>query len=287
MKTTIIKRPLPPVVQYMRIALKKPKPPKDELVCEERARVARKNISINQQELRGYRQQCGFQNTGYLPFTYPFLLAFPLQSELFLSDAYPYAVMGLVHVRNIITQHKRIPVDATLDIDCTLIGPEKVYHGQHMTFYTRVFMGEELVWECRTVLLRRGRKHPDIAKEESLDTLENPQRTVDWEIPALTGVRYALLGKDINPIHLFGFTARAFGFKQPIAHGMWAKAKAMAPLESHIKDKAAEVVVDFKLPMYLPGKAQLGYNVEADKIDFSLVDPEDGKPYLNGRVRFL
>ena len=140
MNTTIIKRPLPPVVQYMRIALKKPKPPKDELVCEERARVARKNISINQQELRGYRQQCGFQNTGYLPFTYPFLLAFPLQSELFLSDAYPYAVMGLVHVRNIITQHKRIPVDATLNIDCTLIGPEKVYHGQHMPFYTRVFM---------------------------------------------------------------------------------------------------------------------------------------------------
>ena len=287
MKTKTITRPTPALIQYIRIALKNPKPPKEALVCEERARYSRNNVTVNKTELRGYREQCGFSDSGYLPFTYPFLLAFPLQSDLFLSDAYPHAVMGLVHVRNTITQHKRIPEDAVMNIDCTLIGPEPVYNGSEFTFYTRVFVKDELMWECRTYLLKRGKKNPELKKDAEFETLEAAGRSGDWEVPALTGVKYALLGKDINPIHLFPFTARAFGFKRPIAHGMWAKGRALASMESHIKDKAARVDVEFKLPIFLPGKARLGYNVGADGIDFSLTDPEEGKPYINGRVTYL
>ena len=32
---------------------------------------------------------------------------------------------------------------------------------------------------------------------------------------------------DVNPIHLSGLTAKAFGFKRAIAHGMWVKARAL------------------------------------------------------------
>ena len=287
MLTKEIKNPTPPVIQYIRIALKNPAKPKQELVCEERARFSRKNVRIDPSKLEEYRRQCGFEKSKYLPFTYPFLLTFPLQSALFLSDAYPHAVMGLVHIRNIITQHKQIPVDATLDTDCTLIGPEKVHNGELFTFYTRMHMDGELVWECRSVLLKRGKKNPDMEKAPTLDVLENPERIVDWEVPALTGVKYALLGRDINPIHLFPFTARAFGFKRPIAHGMWAKARAMASIESHLKGRPAEVTVDFKLPIFLPGQAQLGYNVRKDGVDFGLTDPEDGKPFLAGQVKYI
>lgn len=288
METTTLNHPLPAIVQYVRIALKNPGKPKAPLEYAERARVERKQIKVNPQELEEYRRQCGFQKSKTLPFTYPFLLAFPLQSHLFLSDAYPYAVMGLVHIRNVITQHKAIPNDATLDIDCTLLGPETVYHGELFTFHTRIFLEGELAWECRTVLLKRGKKNPELEKSPTLDIVDNPERIVDWEVPALTGVKYALLGRDINPIHLFPFTAKAFGFKRPIAHGMWAKARAMASIEPHLKGRAAEVTVDFKLPLFLPGAATLGFNVDAEGINFSLVDPEDNtKPYLNGQVRYL
>ncbi|MEK9765744.1 MAG: hypothetical protein VW274_04630 [Thalassolituus sp.] len=287
MQTKILKHPLPAVIQYIRIALKNPGKPKHELICEERARVVRNGVSINPQELEEYRRQCGFQKSCYVPFTYPFLMAFPLQSDLFLSDAYPYAVMGLVHIRNVVTQHKQIPEDAVLDMDCTLIGPEKVYHGELFTFYTRMFIKGELVWECRTVLLKRGKKNPELEKSETLDIVENPQRIVDWEVPALTGVKYALLGLSLNPIHLLPFTARAFGFKRPSAHGMWAKARAMASIEPHLKGRPAEVTVDFKLPIFLPGKARLGFSVEKDEINFGLTDPEEGKPYLAGQVKYL
>ena len=287
MQTKEIKTPIPALIQYIRIALKNPGKPKHELVCEERARFERKDVRINPNELEEYRRQCGFQKSRYLPMTYPFLLAFPLQSDLFLSDAYPYAVMGLVHIRNIITQHKQISVDASIDMDCTLIGPEKVYHGELFTFYTRMFVEGELAWECRTVLLKRGKKNPELEKSATLDIVEDPQRTVDWEVPALTGVKYALLGRDINPIHLLPFTARAFGFKRPIAHGMWAKARAMASIEPHLKGRPAEVTVDFKLPIFLPGRAELGFNVLPEGVDFGLTDPEEGKPYLAGQVRYL
>ena len=58
---------------------------------------------------------------------------------------------------------------------------------------------------------------------------------------------------DFNLIHIHAVTAKAFGFKQAIAHGMWSKAKALANLS--LPD-AYEADVWFKLPMYLPSKVE-------------------------------
>lgn len=40
-----------------------------------------------------------------------------------------------------------------------------------------------------------------------------------------TGLRFAAVVSDYNPIHLYPATAKLFGFKRPIAHGMFVAAK--------------------------------------------------------------
>ena len=49
------------------------------------------------------------------------------------------------------------------------------------------------------------------------------------------GRRYAAISGDYNPIHLGALSAKLFGFKQAIAHGMWSKARCLAALDAVIQ----------------------------------------------------
>jgi acyl dehydratase len=66
-------------------------------------------------------------------------------------------------------------------------------------------------------------------------------------VAADIGRRYAAVSGDRNPIHLYGMTAKAFGFPRQIAHGMWTKARCLAALQGRIPD-ALTVQVAFPTP---------------------------------------
>ncbi len=46
------------------------------------------------------------------------------------------------------------------------------------------------------------------------------------------GLRFARASGDFNPHHLFTWTAKMLGYKQPIAHGMWTIARCLAHMQS-------------------------------------------------------
>ena len=81
----------------------------------------------------------------------------------------------------------------------------------------------------------------------------SPAGGVEWRLPADLGREYAAVSGDHNPIHLYPLTAKAFGFQRQIAHGMWSKARCVAAFENRLPD-AATVEVEFKKPIFLPGK---------------------------------
>jgi acyl dehydratase len=59
----------------------------------------------------------------------------------------------------------------------------------------------------------------------------------EWSFPKDQGTRYAGVVNDYNPIHLYKFTANLFGFKKPIAHGMFVCGKAFTEaLEKGLAD---------------------------------------------------
>lgn len=73
-----------------------------------------------------------------------------------------------------------------------------------------------------------------------------------------TGLRFAAVVSDYNPIHMYTWSARLFGFKKPIAHGMFVAAKAFsaALTEWSRAGLATPIEIDFKFikPCFLPGR---------------------------------
>src|SRR3954447_111930 len=63
-----------------------------------------RDIGIDREHLAEYDRVCGFAVRDVLPPTYPHMVAFPLQMEIMTDASFPFAVIGLVHVRNVIEQ---------------------------------------------------------------------------------------------------------------------------------------------------------------------------------------
>ncbi|MFC4877717.1 MaoC/PaaZ C-terminal domain-containing protein [Microbulbifer halophilus] len=286
MSNTVELKSIPSTLSFYRRALtarKSGRVPGEE---SELGRVLLRGRRVDVAALRTYREVCGFRTGDGLPVTYPFVLAAPLHMELLVSDAFPLPVMGLVHVRNSITRHRAIGSAETLDIDCILTGPCPSARGLEFDLHTRVSAGRELVWEGVTTMLRRGRgsrvgRKSGAGRRPSEFT---PDSVIDWHIPANTGRRYARVSGDSNPIHLSALTAKPFGFRRAIAHGMWTKARSLAELECLLPDGPFRVSVDFKLPILLPGDVQFQYRREGDDIDFFVRGSAGRKPHLSGSL---
>ena len=154
---------------------------------------------------------------------------------------------------------------------------------------TEVHSGGEPVWEETSTFLRRGQP-AEGAVDEGLDLETVPSSGTQWRLGADLGRRYAAVSGDHNPIHLYGVTAKAFGFPRQIAHGMWTKARCLAALDGRYPD-AVRVDVAFKKPVLLPGTVAFGSRAvssgDARDWAFSLTSPKDGSPHLLGRTTAL
>ena len=105
-----------------------------------------------------------------------------------------------------------------------------------------------------------------------------------WRIPDDAGRRYAKVSGDVNPIHLSGLTAKAFGFKRAIAHGMWAKARALAALSGRLPG-AADVDVAFRKPLFLPSTVTLATEPVDGGWDLAVRNAGSGAEHVVGSVR--
>jgi acyl dehydratase len=245
-----------------------------------------RDVKIDRDNLVAYNRVCGFSQRETLPATYPFVLAFPLHMELMTSPEFPFAAMGMVHIRNSITQHRPITASETLTIMVRPANLRPHDKGLQFDFLTTLTSGNEVVWESASTMLRRGggsggESKPAAGKPAA--PVSAP--VVQWTIPGDTGRRYGAVSGDRNPIHLYAFTAKLFGFPRAIAHGMWTKARCLAALESRLPN-AFTVDVQFKLPVLLPAKVAFHSDAQPDGgIAFSVSDSRSGKPHLAGTIR--
>ena len=245
---------------------------------------------IDADRVSNYNSVCGFRNGPTLPITYPHMLAFPLHMELMTASAFPFALLGLVHVRNNIIQHRPIATTETLDIYCRTGALYAAGKGLEFEIISEVRSGDDIVWESTSTNLSRC-KVPDgltpSPKKEDLST--DSWTTEKWQVASDTGRRYAGVSGDINPIHLYPLTARLFGFPRHIAHGMWIKAHCIAELESRFGafEGKTGVQVQFKTPLHLPDTVCFSHDPVNQGYAFKVADKNNEKPHLAGRVLSL
>jgi acyl dehydratase len=213
------------------------------------------------------------------------MLAFPLQMELMTDSAFPFPVIGLVHVRNEIEQVRPIRDDEKLEVRVHAGELEPHAKGTQFVLHSEASVGGEPVWISRSTYLRKGGGSGNGADRSRAD--EKPREPDDpnavWDVPDDIGRRYARVSGDSNPIHLRRSTALAFGMSRPIAHGMWTKARCLAALEGELPD-AFTVDVAFKLPVQLPAKVAFRTWQQGAGRGFSLRDQKSGKPHIAGSV---
>lgn len=250
------------------------------------------SLAIDEHNLKEYRKICGFINDGRVPPTYFAVLSQTLQMNMMAKPDFPFAMLGLVHIENSVTQHRIIYDSETVALTVRLDNLKAHDKGQQFDFITTVTIDDELVWEgVSTYLSRQKKTAEERARAKSIEELQ-PRLEADenhWaeliNIPEDIGRRYAFVSGDFNLIHLHPLSARAFGFPRAIAHGMWSKAASIA--QFHDLPKAYRVDVSFKTPIFLPSKIDFVARAETDGRQFALYAAGTDKPHLLGRITFL
>ena len=279
-------------------------------------------VRVDADHLAGYARVCGFGVRDELPPTYPHVLAFPLAMQLMTDRAFPFPMIGLVHVANTITVARPLRLDEPFALRVRVVDLRPHERGRQFDVIQEATAGGEPVWRDVSTYLRRGgpsgpsggpsggssggptggpsgRSTGGVSAAGGGSGGPRPQaRSADgrpadpplqapaavWRVGEDIGRRYAAVSGDRNPIHLHAFAARAFGFPRAIAHGMWTKARCIAALEGRLP-AAYTVTVAFKLPVLLPAKVAFGAENAGDLgWRFTLRDARSGRPHLAGTV---
>lgn len=242
------------------------------------------SFKVDQKHLKAYNDVCGFKNNGYIPAIYLTVLSQSLQMHMMTSEAFPFPILGLVHIRNQVKQYRKVGVNETLTLSCKFGELQSHDKGVQFDFITTVKVGGEVVVEALTTYLSRQKTNAKAAAKPAESQAPEYKLNNEWKISENTGRRYAMTSGDFNLIHIHTVTAKAFGFKQAIAHGMWSKAKALANLS--LPD-AYEADVWFKLPMYLPSKVEFLTAQAANDTDFLIRNSKNQKPHVTGHIKAI
>ncbi|RAG84784.1 hypothetical protein DN069_15210 [Streptacidiphilus pinicola] len=252
--------------------------------------VALRAVAADPERLRRYREVCGYGDAASdrLPAAYPHLTAFPLSMQLMTARDFPLPVLGLVHLANRIRQLSPIAPDAVLDHVVRASAPRQHSKGEvfEIVAEARGTASGELLWRSVSTYLHRGSGGGPAARAVDEDLPRSPQLDEEWELPGDLGRRYGAVSGDRNPIHLHPLTARLFGFRRAIAHGMWSKARALAALDRHAGlPDGFTVGVDFRRPVLLPGTARFAAaRLGEDGWAFQLTDRDGEQRHLLGRL---
>jgi len=249
--------------------------------------LTRVAVAVDPGQVADYAEVCRFRFGDVLPPTFPHVLTFPLQVALMADRSFPLALPGLVHVRNRVYVVRPVSVTEKLDLEvwADRFAPHR--SGATVDLVASVRSRGDEVWRGRSTYLARGASAPvgpvpDVPDVEVGDVVQ----AAVWRVPDDAGRRYAKVSGDVNPIHLSGLTAKAFGFKRAIAHGMWVKARALAALSGRLPS-AFSVDVAFRKPLFLPSTVTLSTGPRDGGWDLAVRNAKAGTDHVLGAVRPL
>ena len=239
-----------------------------------------------------------------LPAAYLQHLAGRLHLELLADPAFPHSPWGLVHVKNDIFQSRPILASETeWELKASLSDGGLHRKGQLIRIETSAIQAgdpqiDKPVWRSVITALLPGKfPHPTLAgttsdinpRDESPVSDHFAQKLgpfPQWFLSANLGRSFSFLMADFNPIHLWPWSARLFGFPRPIIHGMWTLGRALHALEPELPPYPRAIEIQFKRPIPIPNHVRLlAQTFHAQKeVHFSVFTEGNDKASATGRV---
>ena len=235
------------------------------------------------------------EGTGAVPPFYCATWETALALQMFAGMEQPLPLGAIVHVSTDLVWVRPLrPGDAArCRIELDRVEPAR--RGFRMTVLARNWLGAgQLCCQSTSVFRVRtgGADDPDRAPPRSTDRTgpvapENGwTELVRWDLSGSAGRRYARVSGDYNPIHLWGLTARPFGFRAPILHGYCIAARTAHTLIEHCLggDPGAlrRMRIAFRAPLPLPATVRLLVNDGGPEHWFRVAAPGEGPVYAQG-----
>ncbi|MDM7859752.1 MaoC/PaaZ C-terminal domain-containing protein [Alteromonas sp. ASW11-36] len=192
------------------------------------------------------------------------VLSLNLQMRCLTQSQSGVPLIGLVHVANRILWLAPLTEQET-EIECQISGYRLHRRGVVLTLRTRLKQADQIAIIADSEYLYRCKlRANDSTETEPFGYAEAEGRAVFNSIALNNDVgrRYAQLSGDYNPIHLWPLTAKLFGFKRPIAHGMHTLALCISARYQSADKWQGETQLDafFKAPAMLPCKLEMATN---------------------------
>ena len=221
-------------------------------------------VKVDVANLAAYASVCDLRLSDALPLTYPFTLTFPLTMQLMLDPGFPFPAMGSVHLFNEITSRRALRVGDELSIRAHAENLREHPSGLLVDVVTEIRTGDdnddEPAWLQRSSMLSKRRTSLSPAKDAPRPPKPEPPTAVELGDPTVVKSvseaqigEYAAVSGDRNPIHVSKVGAKAFGFPNVIAHGMWTAATLLGTVEGQIPERV-RYSVEFGKPVVLPAK---------------------------------
>lgn len=237
--------------------------------------------------------------------TMPQVLIVPLHFHILSDPLSKMPIFGLIHARNEIFSRKPLASNQKLGVLAWTGESKWNDKGMYLDLWSAIdpsFVGidwsslsaeqiqekiSQAAWMCRMTVFKMKGKAKETEGKEVKKTVEPKSgdilpinHLIKWVLSADLGRKYASVSGDYNPIHLFPWTSRFFGFKEPIIHGMWSLARALGELEktnfaSQNPDpvyKPSFLEVKFKRPISIPTEVflKMEEKLEKNQKDFTI-----------------
>lgn len=197
------------------------------------------------------------------------VLAFPVALSVMAQPRFPAPLLGLVHIRNEVLQHRPVRVGERIDVECRVQNLAPHRRGRTFETVSVISSGGQIVaTDVSTYLARGAGSGEGKADGDGKNNGETPSATkvftpppptARWKLPANTGRIYAGVSGDANPIHMSSVSAKAFGFPAAIAHGMYTASRAFSESRPDLS-RPLRWEVDFAAPVVLPATVWLNYS---------------------------
>lgn len=243
-------------------------------------------IRIDGQRLASYQKMCGFRPSSMVPISFYFVLSQPVMLSLFGDKRFPHRIPGLLQVSSRIKHFGATHAGEVFDIHTRVGNGNIAKSGHYFDVTSDIFVADRLVCQCinKFVAGHKTTKTDAGSIPPFKSSLLQPTMA-HWTLPKNAGLAYAKVSGDFNPIHLHPWTARLFGFTQPVAHGMYLLAKVSAHLEQQMHEQCGIMTMKFKRPVLLPADVHLATEAIDKGIRFNVFPSQPGKPYATGHYR--
>lgn len=272
---TIEQSQLPSSVSLLAKALlKKGREPLPEIA------VAINGFVFERDSVNRYNTCCGLPQDR-LPLPYLFVATQPAQLLLLTHPNVSLKLLGMIHTH--VSFQQQTPLLIGKAYDFTLGVAECIQSEKGMEFELEGRFHLDGVYQAgyrSRCLLRSKQPVSDSRKKRNVPSSDAEAQSPAWEtletlmLTPRIARGYAAVSGDYNPIHLHWLTAKPFGFRAPIIHGMYSAARMYAVLESPV----CHAEFTFRRPAFLPSTVQL----QAREGELRLLNSE-GKPLVEAK----